>query len=454
LTWRLRLTAAFVLVLAVPLGIALMIVDAPLNDELIVFGIATLSGIALGAIVAGGLTKPLLRLAESTGRLAEGDLAVRADPDAPEEIGEVGRAINRLRDRMLEQRANVDASRDEVRESVRRLGEVLRSTHDMRKLLSVVLETSLVAVGAKAGAVYLLSARRSELYVKVGRGLDPTVAQRRIPIGEGLAGWVASRRAGTRLPAGREDAPVPADPEPIGETAIAVALESQSQLLGVLALYGRLAPGPFRDEDLEVITSLADQAGIGIENVLLHQEAQRLSITDGLTGVWNRRYFQMRLPQEFERAIRFGRPLSVLMLDIDHFKEVNDTHGHQRGDSVLVELSQRIVSHTRLQVDTLARYGGEEFVLILPETGAEGARIAAEKIRQEVASAPFDGGAPFDVSISIGYAVYPEHGKTPDELLEAADQAMYAAKARGRDRVVGAEELDQGTSLAPDPARP
>jgi len=450
--WRLRLVAAFVFALAVPLGVALLVVDAPISDELIVFGLTVLLGIAVAIALSRSLIRPFRTLTQAAERLAAEDPATA--PLDEEELGELASAFNRLRERMLEQRANVAATHGEIRESVRRLGEALRSTHDIRQMLSVVLETALVAVQGRSGAVFLLSARRSELYVKIGRHIEPSVAERRIPVGQGLVGWVAEQRTAARIPG--SDAPPPVDPEPIAPTALAVPLESQSQLLGVLAVYGRTVPAAFDADDLDVITSLARQAGVGIENVLLHQEAQRLSITDGLTGVWNRRFYQMRVTQEFERASRFDRPFSLLMIDIDHFKSLNDRYGHQRGDSVLIELAQRIVSHTRLQVDTLARYGGEEFVLILPETAAEGARIVAEKIRAEIAGVPFGSGdeQAINVSVSIGYAMYPHHGATAEALQHAADRAMYLAKSRGRNTVVGADELGEDLTLAPDGVRP
>jgi len=151
--------------------------------------------------------------------------------------------------------------------------------------------------------------------------------------------------------------------------------------------------------------------------------------------VWNFRYLSMSLAREIERSNRFDRPLAVLMLDLDHFKQVNDTYGHARGDAVLRELAERVQEQIR-EVDTFARYGGEEFVVVLPETTLEGAAQLAERICAGVRRAPFrtDGEEPLAVTISIGGAAFPIHGSSPATLMRAADKALYEAKARGRDR--------------------
>jgi two-component system, cell cycle response regulator len=448
---RLRLLGSFVAVLTLPVLIALLFSDAPLRDELVIFGWSVLVGIVMASFTARLIARPIEQVTMAAERALTGDLAAPLPDSTSDEVGALTAAVEQMRDELARQRADAVISRDEVRESVKRLGEVLRSTHDLMKLLSVVLETALVAVRGGSGAVYLLSARRSELMIKVGRNMDRSVAEEKIAIGAGLAGWVAQHRKGVRVPNGVEIEM--AAPEPSGRTALAVPLETQSQLLGVLAIYGRTDEETFNVEDLETIESLARQAGVGIENVLLHQEAERLSITDGLTGVWNHRWFQIQFKRDFEGAIRFKRDLSVLMIDIDDFKKVNDTCGHQRGDSILIELARRIVTHTRGDVDTVARYGGEEFALILPETPLDGARIVAEKICAEVSRTPFgdEGEEPIPVTVSIGYASYPAHGLTPQLLLHAADQAMYLAKTGGKNKIVDADQLNG--SFASDPAR-
>jgi two-component system cell cycle response regulator len=181
---------------------------------------------------------------------------------------------------------------------------------------------------------------------------------------------------------------------------------------------------------------LAEQGGVAIENVFLHDEARRLSITDGLTGVWNRRYFQMQFRQVLATSVRFRRPFSILMLDLDNFKSINDMHGHQRGDAILIEFAQR-VNRVLREVDTFARYGGEEFICLLSETDVYGALTTAEKIREVIRADTFGatGDEPVKLTVSIGLASYPEHAESYKALVGAADQALYKAKNEGRDRV-------------------
>jgi two-component system cell cycle response regulator len=165
------------------------------------------------------------------------------------------------------------------------------------------------------------------------------------------------------------------------------------------------------------------------------RELRRRSVTDPLTGLWNYGYLQGALHKEVARATRFARPLSILMLDLDLFRRVNETYGHQRGSQVLVEFGQRVAAQTR-RVDTFARYGGEEFVLILPETGAEGVCQLAERICATIRDEPFGvaTGVAVPLTVSIGAAVFPWHGRSAATLLRRADAALYEAKRAGRDR--------------------
>lgn len=180
------------------------------------------------------------------------------------------------------------------------------------------------------------------------------------------------------------------------------------------------------------------------ENERLLREVRNLAVTDSLTGLQNRRSFFQDAEREFVRATRFRRPAALMMLDIDHFKAVNDRLGHQAGDEVLVEVGRRASAQIRTQVDILGRYGGEEFALLLPETGPAGAGVVAERIRRSVIDRPFyQRGVPISLSVSIGVAAFPADGETLEELLRSADRAVYAAKAGGRNRVATADATDR-----------
>jgi diguanylate cyclase (GGDEF)-like protein len=280
----------------------------------------------------------------------------------------------------------------------------------------------------------LLTPGRGDLVMSASQGVDVPL-DLRVRLGEGISGKVAQDGEPIRGRIGHGPGELwPAAGEPTATSCIAVPLKSSGTVIGVLNLYGSSLPTGFDDNDVATMRTFAAQATVAVDNVLLHEEAQRLSITDGLTGLWNYRYFTMSVTKEIERASRFGRPLALLMLDLDHFKDVNDSYGHQRGDAVLVELASRIRAEAR-DVDTVARYGGEEIVVVLPETDETGARQAAERFCNAVRRKPFgEPGLPaIRLTISAGVAVYPFHGSTASSLLACADAALYEAKHAGRD---------------------
>ncbi len=192
----------------------------------------------------------------------------------------------------------------------------------------------------------------------------------------------------------------------------------------------------------EAIGALATNAGTALGNIKEHQEVERLSVTDPLTGVNNFRHLTTMLARELERASRFGHPLGVLMLDIDRFKPVNDIHGHAAGDAVLRELARRVQECVR-EVDTVARYGGEEFALLLPETDVEGASKLAQRVLTAIRSEVFHlpDGPDIVITASMGVASFPDHGSTATDVMRAADDALYRAKTGGRDRVEVAAQV-------------
>jgi diguanylate cyclase (GGDEF)-like protein len=181
---------------------------------------------------------------------------------------------------------------------------------------------------------------------------------------------------------------------------------------------------------------LTARIGVMVRIQRAEAEIRQASLTDSLTGLWNRRYLHQRLEEEMARSLRHGCPLACVMLDIDHFKTINDSHGHAAGDSVLKDVASILRRHIR-RSDIAARYGGEEFLLVLFSNNTEGARVVAERIRKDVESHTFTAnGASLHVTISVGVCSFPEEGvNTSDELMRRADVALYQAKLSGRNMV-------------------
>ena len=325
-----------------------------------------------------------------------GRLGRRVQPDDPGDAGATSQALT--------------ASRDQLRGHLGVLGDTLASTHDLHRILQVILQTAIAATGARAGVVLLVDPASGELVGQCGEGLDgrwpPTVDGADAAAcrsGDGLLGAVAATGEPRRGPgrpgraarcrrASRAAARTSRcrSPRPGGGAGRPPALATASRdrptgrrggALGVLALYDRLGCDEFDDADLVTLRTFAGQAAVAVDNVRVHEEAQRLSLTDPLTGLCNYRYLRESLRREVERASRFGRMLGVLALDLDRFKEVNDTYGHAAGDAVLAEFARRIRGEIR-EVDLAFRQGGEEFVVLLPETDAPAARDRGRAARR------------------------------------------------------------------------
>ncbi|MCX4386838.1 diguanylate cyclase [Micromonospora peucetia] len=428
--------------------------------------VATLLAVVAAWRLARVTTRPLVELAGAVDRVASGDLTTRVPVRSRDEIGRLAGAFNRMTRETGTYVAALTSSRDQLRGHLAVLGDTLASTHDLQRILRVILHSAIAATGARAGAVLLVD-DGGVLVAQCTEGLDgPAAADERtgalrVPLGSGVVGAVAATGEPRR---GRVDPSATPPGEPRCRTYIAVPFAAPGTAgppdvtargdgpaarpgsepaapagaLGVLALYDRLGADEFDDDDLVTLRTFAGHAAVAVDNVRVHEEAQRLSLTDPLTGLWNYRYLRESIRREVERATRFGRMLSVLVLDLDRFKDVNDTHGHAAGDAVLAEFARRMRGEIR-EVDLAFRQGGEEFVLLLPETDARGAAIVAERlgaaIRDEPIAADGHGGAAvaIGVTVSIGIAVHPDHGGTGQQVLDAADDALYAAKAAGRD---------------------
>jgi diguanylate cyclase (GGDEF)-like protein len=229
--------------------------------------------------------------------------------------------------------------------------------------------------------------------------------------------------------------------------ATCIPLIAHGETLGILcvvsaareaAAAGQALPGPGPNSDqLSLGVGAAEQISLAIANLQLRDKLRSQSIRDPLTGLFNRRYMEESLVRELHRAKRKKAPLTVLMIDIDHFKQFNDTMGHEAGDALLREFGAFLREHVRVD-DSPCRYGGEEFTIILPDANSDGALGRAEALREGARriSVGTELGVPSGVTISIGLATYPDHGDNITELVRLADAALYVAKAAGRDRVM------------------
>jgi two-component system cell cycle response regulator len=460
-----------------PLPITLSVArEDPQGLYAVLVGVVVLAGLA--AVVAAwwlarSTADRMTELASAVDRMAAGDLDVRVPVRSQDEIGRLGATINRMARETQGYMQALTASRDQLRGHLGLLGDTLSSTHDLDRILQVILQTASAATGAQAGVLLLLDRTTGSLIGQCGEGLSerghgeqPLVAQElRIPVGEGLLGTVAAYRGARRGRVDR-DGPVLSPSEPRCRTYVAVAFAASDgaplpgmpgvadpapagptdpaepgipAARGVLALYDRHGFDEFDDSDLVTLRTFAGQAAVALDNVRVHEEAQRLSLTDPLTGLANYRFLRESLRREVERAHRFGRTLAVLALDLDRFKEVNEGYGHAAGDAVLAEFARRLRVEIR-EVDYAFRQGGEEFVVLLPETDAAGAVVVAERLGASVRGTPVtvaagQSGEPVHITmtVSIGIAVYPDHDGTGPGLLDAADDALYAAKTAGRD---------------------
>ncbi|GMU51404.1 MAG: hypothetical protein AMXMBFR33_05500 [Candidatus Xenobia bacterium] len=260
----------------------------------------------------------------------------------------------------------------------------------------------------------------------------------RFRVGEGVAGWVARHKKPVVIPRLSEDPrfmPVKEQKRPM-ISMICVPLIIKQRLIGVVTLTTRHEDHIFSQEDLELTVLLSAHVSLMLENNRLYE----ISVLDGLTNLYNRRYMEQRLDKELSYARRFHHPLSFFMVDIDWFKKLNDTYGHQAGDAVLRIVSELFTKALR-EYDIVARYGGEEFAVILPSTPRSKAASIAERLRASVAEEDVSHQHQLiPVSVSVGVATYPEDGQSSEALIAKADRALYRAKRSGRNRVVLADD--------------
>ena len=351
--------------------------------------LACLALIGLFAYLEGRtIVRTIRRLVDAANAIADGKLSERVPERGRDELALLGRSFNKMAGQLQSRLHELEAERARLREAISRSGEALAASHDPDQLRRVIVETAVEGTNALGGRIV---DERGDAY-ETGEADD------------------GSERIQLPLTAGRYS-------------------------FGFLELSG----DGFDDEDRMTAASFAAHAVVALENARLHGIVERQALVDGLTGLANRRQCEETLADELARSERFDTPLTIVLADLDDFKAVNDRHGHPVGDVVLREFAAD-PRRLRARDDVAGRWGGEEFVLVLPGTDAGGGTQLAERIREALSrrTVPTPEGEPLAFASSFGVAAW-SPGTSQEELVTAADAALYEAKRRGKNRVVEAK---------------
>ncbi|MEA2374384.1 MAG: hypothetical protein QOD53_847 [Thermoleophilaceae bacterium] len=395
-------------------------------------------------VVVRALQGQVQQFLEAARRLARGDFSEPVPVEGSDEFAALGREFNAMSAQLAGKIDEVEHKRSELEETIRRVGEAFAAGLDREAMVNLTLRTAVEACDADAGRALPIDARRmrtaevGELTPLLGAALE-AAERAAFAVGAESPDWLATlegSEAGERTEQRR-----PARAEVNGVHALAAPLMarlgsgSTVEQVGVVSI-ARTA-GPFDEQQYELFAYLTGQAAVSIENVDLHETVRLQAVTDELTGLYNRSHFHDTLDSEIERSRRFGSDVGLVMLDIDDFKQVNDSFGHPQGDVVLIEVARVLREHSR-DIDEPARYGGEELAVILPQTDLGGAELLAERMRSAIEGLRIkraDGGEPLRVTASFGVASLPACAPDKDGLIAEADAALYRAKRAGKNRV-------------------
>lgn len=394
-----------------------------------------------GFIVAGSLLslliaffahrdtiRPIRALVRAMDDFATGRLEVRTEIVTKDEFEDLGKGFNRMADAICAQQTRV--------EKYNSLAKLLITTLNPRELLKNALDKVLELTDSRLGVIYLMDEQGEKLLPFVTHAVD-LASLKPLRLNEGLAGCAAAERRAMALQDLPESCYIHIDlgfADAVPTAVAAFPLVYKDKVLGVMLL-GTF--GAYQADEQPLIEYLANQIAITLDNALTNEKVERLSITDALTGLYNRRFIGERLTEEYSKAMRYQTPLSFLILDVDFFKRVNDTFGHQVGDNALVAVA-RVLQQSVRDSDLVGRHGGEEFAVLLPHTSLDNALAVAEKIRRAVSEVAVEGMGEHRLTISIGAAGVPDGTiHSPEEMVRGADQALYRAKGAGRNRVVG-----------------
>jgi len=331
------------------------------------------------------------------------------------------------------------SQRTRVYAALLEISKSLGSRLDLDHRLEITADSAKEIIDYDRCFIFLVEPGERRLTVKAVKGYDPAVVDYTFALTNGLLSIIVKNRQVllfSQLPSQRAKHKIFPDGCKISvdcQSFLGLPLIIEDRAMGVV-LFLSEKENAFTTYDRHVLSILCNHVAISIAEAQAHAQVERLAITDGLTGVYNHRRFQERLQEEFVRNARHPEPFSILMIDIDYFKKINDTFGHPAGDAVLKVIAKLLAKMVR-KLDVVARYGGEEFVVLLLKTDAMQAWQMAERIRKAIESAPIDWqGQKIDVTVSIGVASQPEDATQREELIGCADKALYSSKRSGRNR--------------------
>lgn len=353
-------------------------------------------------------------------------------------------------------KTNKDLTRDELGKNVKKLSvkvtkledrletfsalldvtAILASTHELTEVLDLIMEESRNVIGAEASSLLLLNRDTNELEFYIAQGeKGEEVKKIRLKLGQGIAGWVAQTGESVLVKDAKKDPRFygGADKQTKFQTKnlMAVALKGRSGIVGVVEVLNKMGRRTFDKADLKIFEAFAVQAGIAIENAKLYE----MATTDGLTGLYTKRFFSYRLKEEMYSSRKNGNELSLLLIDIDHFKKVNDNYGHQAGDKVIIHVAnvmKRVSGKTCLP----CRYGGEELCIIAPGLNKQGILELSENIRKTIENDEIEcEGQIIRITVSVGCVSYSDNISSVENFVEMSDLALYYGKENGRNAV-------------------
>ncbi len=474
---------------AIPLGtsdLILSVTEIPMTDLNALVNKLTIEGIAaiLGFILLGGILyyhlvqrqimQPVKHLMHATQAVSRGNLDFHIETSTTDELGQVAQSFNQMTEQLntlymekVTQETQLASAQEKLHfqnilngknkqieqtnieltahvNDLSALFEMIQqmlSSLDPDILFARILQILKDVVPCDEIILLLFHKETQRLHIRKTLGIEQN-ALKGVSFGldEGITGEVARTREmihQREVHNDQRNLHYQGQKSSIG-SLLSIPMVVKNQLLGIINLH-KHNEGGFNDREIQLVQAVTGQAAMAIENANLYNQTREMSNTDALTGLANRRQFQTVLENEIAEAKRYGSSFSLIMLDIDHFKYYNDTHGHIQGDEVLREVAQSLRKNIR-EIDLAARFGGEEFVILMTKTSKEGARAAAEKLRLTVAEKIFPGAETSQpggkLTLSLGVAEFPEDSDNATGLLNLADQALYRAKAEGRNRTV------------------